>query len=101
MARQELQMSEIVRKIQPAQTTAGAGAANASGAQAGSLDRNIRFRVVATTEAGQKKRAEVWSEASGGPASSRWSIECDEGARLGGGDSAPSPLAYFSAGVAF
>jgi hypothetical protein len=56
---------------------------------------------VATTESGQKKRAEVWSEASGRPASSRWSIECDEGVRIGGGDSAPSPLAYFSAGVAF
>jgi hypothetical protein len=57
--------------------------------------------VVATTETGQKKRAEVWSEATGRPSSSRWSIECDEGARLGGADSAPSPLAYFSAGVAF
>jgi hypothetical protein len=91
-------MSEIVRKVEPA---ADAGTAQTTAAPAGNLDRNIRFRVSASTGDGQQKRAEVWSEAAGRPASSRWSIECDEGTRLGGADSAPSPLAYFSAGVAF
>jgi hypothetical protein len=89
-------MAEIVRKVE----SAPSADARATGA-AGNLDRDIRFRVTASTEGGQKKRAEVWSEASGRPASSRWSIECDESTRLGGEDSAPSPLAYFSAGVAF
>jgi hypothetical protein len=91
-------MTEIVRKVQPAPGTTNTGV---SAEPAGSLDRDTRFRVVATTEAGQKKRAEVWFEAAGGLAGSRWSIECDEGPRLGGGDSAPSPLGYFSAAVAF
>ena len=49
----------------------------------------------------QKKQAEVWSEVSGQPAGSRWAIQCDEGARVGGDDTAPPPLAYFSAGLAF
>jgi hypothetical protein len=92
-------MTEIVHRVVAAPAPAGAPALEAP--PAGSLDRDIRFRVAAATEGGQRKRAEVWSESGGRPASSRWSIECDEGLRLGGDDSAPSPLAYFSAAVAF
>jgi hypothetical protein len=90
-------MDEIVRKLEPAPAPSPAPTAR----PAGSLDRQICFRVTASTSAGQKKVAEVWSEAGGQPASSRWRIQCDEGARLGGEDSAPSPLAYFTAAVAF
>jgi len=89
-------MDEIVKKV--------AGAAPASAAptgQPGSLDREIRLRVQAQTMGRQKKQAEVWSEVSGQPAGSRWAIQCDEGTRVGGDDTAPPPLAYFSAALAF
>jgi hypothetical protein len=45
-----------------------------------------------------KKRALVTLEQ---PEGSTFSIICDEGAYLDGEDSAPPPLAYFSAGIAF
>ena len=45
-----------------------------------------------------KKQATVTLEA---PEGSTWSIVCDEGAYLGGDDTAPPPLVYFSAAVAF
>ena len=90
-------MDEIVRKLEPAPDLPS----RPSPAASGSLDRDIRFRVTATTLQGQRKSAEVWSEAGGQRGSSRWSIQCDEGPRLGGSDAAPSPLAYFSAAVAF
>jgi hypothetical protein len=32
---------------------------------------------------------------------SSWEMFCDEGQRVGGQDTAPPPLAYFSAGIAF
>ena len=89
-------MSEIVRKV--AEATPG-GAAPAG--PPGSLDRDIRFRVRARTVSRQKKEAEVWSELGGHPAGSRWAIQCDEGTRIGGDDTAPPPLAYFSAALAF
>lgn len=89
-------MSEIVRKL----ADASAASAAAPG-QPGSLDREVRIRVRATTTERQKKEAEVWSEVGGQPAGSRWAIQCDEGTRIGGDDTAPPPLAYFSAGLAF
>jgi hypothetical protein len=45
-----------------------------------------------------KKRAIVTVEAPGFGTFSMW---CDEGTSLGGNDSAPPPLAYFGAGLAF
>ena len=45
-----------------------------------------------------KKQATVTLEA---PEGSTWSIGCDEGAYLGGDDTAPPLLVYFSAAVAF
>jgi hypothetical protein len=89
-------MDEIVKKV----AEAAAGSSAPTGAP-GSLDREIRFRVQARTLDRQKKEAEVWNEVSGQPAGSRWAILCDEGTRIGGDDSAPPPLAYFSAALAF
>jgi hypothetical protein len=89
-------MDEIVKKA----AEAAHGSAAPTG-QPGSLDREIRLRVQAKTMGRQKKQAEVWSEVSGQPAGSRWAIQCDEGTRVGGDDTAPPPLAYFSAGLAF
>ncbi len=89
-------MDEIIRKV----AEAAPGAAAPAGPP-GSLDREIRFRVRARTMSRQKKEAEVWGEVNGQPAGSRWAIQCDEGTRIGGDDTAPPPLAYFSAGLAF
>ena len=89
-------MDEIVKKVAEA-----APASAAPTGQPGSLNREIRLRVRAQTIGRQKKQAEVWSEVGGQPAGSRWAIQCDEGARVGGDDTAPPPLAYFSAGLAF
>jgi uncharacterized OsmC-like protein len=62
------------------------------------IDRDILIHTVAETEDGMRKRAVVDSPAFPGVA---WSIACDEGPRLGGSESAPPPLSYFAAGVAF
>jgi uncharacterized OsmC-like protein len=53
--------------------------------------RRFAFDVVADKLARQQKRATF----------GRFEILCDESARLGGDDSAPPPLAYFSAALAF
>jgi hypothetical protein len=87
---------EIVRKVADAPPGTAAPAA-----PPGSLDREIRFRVRARTVSRQKKEAEVWGEVNGQPSGSHWAIQCDEGTRIGGDDTAPPPLAYFSAGLAF
>lgn len=60
----------------------------------------IRFNVSVRTEPTglQGKRAVILSP---GPGWSDFEIRCDEGTLLGGQDSAPSPLGYFCAGVAF
>ena len=89
-------MEGIVRKV----AEAAPGSAAPAG-PLGSLDREIRFRVRARTLGRQKKEAEVWNEVGGQPAGSRWAMLCDEGTRIGGDDTAPPPLAYFSAGLAF
>jgi hypothetical protein len=72
-----------------------AGDSNPSGG------RDIRVYVSARTVGRQKKRAEVWTEAQGRRWGSRFAIMCDEGKAIGGEDTAPPPLAYFSAGIAF
>jgi hypothetical protein len=62
----------------------------------------LRIRVNAESLGEQRKRAEVWGEtATGARRNSRWQLYCDEGAAVGGEDTAPPPLAYFSAGIAF
>jgi len=89
-------MDEIVKKVMEA-----APPSAAPSGPPGSLDREIRLHVQATTLSRQKKQAEVWSEVRGQPAGSRWALQCDEGTRIGGDDTAPPPLAYFSAAIAF
>lgn len=61
-------------------------------------DRQLEVRVNAHTVDGMKKEAVVHLES---PVGSTWSIQCDEGAYLGGEDSAPPSLVYFSAAIAF
>lgn len=89
-------MEEIVSK------TEAAALGTESGATPGSLkesqDRELRVRLTAESEENMKKRAVVTLES---PAGSTWSIRCDEGAYLGCEDTAPPPLVYFSAAVAF
>ena len=58
--------------------------------------REIVIQVDAETMERQLKRA-----IGQGGTGSAFEIYCDEGAALGGDDSAPPPLMYFSAGVAF
>ena len=88
-------MADIVRQLEeaPAQVPPPSG-------PPGTME--IRIRVNAETQGGQKKRAEVWGETVGGAKrNSRWEMHCDEGRAVGGEDTAPPPLAYFSAGIAF
>ncbi|MEM8936545.1 MAG: OsmC family protein [Pseudomonadota bacterium] len=60
---------------------------------------NIDISVVVEPLKGlQQKKASVSVNV---PGWSDWEIECDEGLPGGGDDAAPSPLMYFSAGVAF
>lgn len=89
-------MTEIVKKLVSRAAEPGPGGV------AGSLqpvqDRELRVLVEAETLEGMKKRAAVTLEQ---PVGSTWSILCDEGAYLNGEDTAPPPLVYFSAAVAF
>jgi hypothetical protein len=90
-------VTDIVRKKDSAPMPAVA----AQSRPQGSLDANMQFRVRASTLEGQKKTAHVWADVNGQRSSSTWIMQCDEGLRLGGEDSAPSPLSYFSAAIAF
>lgn len=87
-------MEEIVRKISPG--TPEPREAHSGSPEPGS--RDIQVLVSAETLGGQKKRATVRNARAGG---TTWEMLCDETVRLGGEDSAPQPLNYFSAGIAF
>jgi hypothetical protein len=84
-------MAQIVRKIE--QRTAESASSLRE-----SQDRELRVHVAAESSAGMKKRAVVTLEQ---PVGSVFEINCDEGAYLAGDDTAPPPLSYFSAAVAF
>jgi hypothetical protein len=86
----EKPMEEIVRKL-------AAGAPPTDQTQPGGA-MEIRIQVTAESVGKMKKRAVVKGMRAD---SSSWEMLCDEGARVGGDDSAPPPLAYFSAGIAF
>jgi hypothetical protein len=60
--------------------------------------QEIRLRLTAESKSKMNKQAFVAVEAPGFSTFSMW---CDEGTSLGGEDSAPAPLAYFAAAVAF
>jgi hypothetical protein len=61
-------------------------------------DRELRVHVEAQTLEGMKKEAVVTLEQ---PVGSVYRMRCDEGAYLAGDDTAPPPLSYFSAAIAF
>jgi hypothetical protein len=81
-------MDQIVRKLEEAPPTPGTPDAQGR--------RTITLQVEAETMDGQLKHAII----SGG-STSPFEAYCDEGTSLGGNDSAPSPLAFFSLGIAF
>jgi hypothetical protein len=60
--------------------------------------KEIRVKVNAESREGMKKRALAGIEVPGFSTFSMW---CDEGLSMGGDDSAPAPLAYFAAAIAF
>ncbi len=82
---------EIVRKLQER-------SADSPSSLKETQDRELRVRLVAESLDGMKKRAEVTLEQ---PVGSTFEIVCDEGAYLAGEDTAPPPLSYFSAAIAF
>ena len=61
-------------------------------------DRELRVQVQARSLEGMKKEALVTLEQ---PVGSVFRMRCDEGAYLAGNDTAPPPLSYFSAAIAF
>jgi hypothetical protein len=81
-------MDHIVRKLEEAPPTPGTPDEQGR--------RTITLHVEAETQDRQLKHAII----SGG-STSPFEVYCDEGVYLGGDDSAPSPLAYFSLGIAF
>jgi len=89
-------MEEIVKKL--VSRTAKPGAGGIPGSLQPQQDREIRVAIQAESLERMKKHAVVTLEQ---PEGSTFSIYCDEGAYLDGEDSAPPPLAYFSAGIAF
>jgi hypothetical protein len=88
-------MPEIVARVRTAPTDARRDDV-AYGRTAGGFS----FHVEAQTSEGMEKYAEMWLERDGAQWSTRWSIRCDEPAPIGA-DTAPSPLHYFTAAIAF
>ncbi|MBI2358997.1 MAG: hypothetical protein HYV04_08850 [Deltaproteobacteria bacterium] len=89
-------MDEIIKKV--ISRTAKPGPGSIPGSLQPHQDRELRVSLEAESLNGMKKRAIVTLEQ---PEGSTFSIICDEGAYLGGEDTAPPPLAYFSAAIAF
>jgi hypothetical protein len=89
-------MEEIVKKT--VSRVAKPGAGGVPGSLQPHQDRELRVAIDAESLSGMKKRATVTLEQ---PEGSTFEIICDEGAYLSGEDTAPPPLAYFSAGIAF
>lgn len=84
-------MSHIVSKIPDSAPPQDPATARQDGTR-----RNIVVTVNAETVDRQLKKATV--QAGRGSAFEIW---CDESEAVGGNDGAPSPLMYFSAGIAF
>ncbi len=85
-------MTEIARRLGPEEAI---GPMTRPPGQPGSTRREMEFYVHAETQERYRKRAVVHGR--GTP----YEFYCDEGAGLGGDDSAPPPLLYFSASIAF
>tara|TARA_A100001037_G_scaffold54587_4_gene46952 strand:- start:18955 stop:19245 length:291 start_codon:yes stop_codon:yes gene_type:complete len=82
-------MEEIVRKIEVKESEPGLGGKDGS-------KREIVISLEAETLERQRKVARVHAGRG-----STFEMLSDEGQYLGGDDTAPPPLAYFSAGIAF
>ena len=89
-------MEEIVKKL--VSRTAKQGPGGVPGSLQPHQDRELRVAIEAESMEGMRKRAVVTLEA---PEGSTFEIICDEGSYLGGEDTAPPPLSYFSVGIAF
>lgn len=89
-------MEEIVKKLVARSSTPGPG--GIPGSLQPQQDRELKVTLEAESLDGMKKKAIVTLVQ---PEGSTFSILCDEGAYLGGEDTAPPPLAYFSAAIAF
>ena len=89
-------MTDIVEKLIPRTASPGQGGVPSS--LQPQQDRELRVKVEAESLEGMKKKAVVTLEQ---PVGSTFSIICDEGAYLDGEDTAPPPLGYFSAAIAF
>ena len=89
-------MEDIVFKLESRSEPVDPGQVEALFRQ--SRDREIRIRLTAESLGGMKKRATVALEE---PMGSKWSFQCDESHQIGGEDSAPPPLVFFSVGIAF
>lgn len=92
----EPSMEPIVRKL--VSRTAQRGSGTVPGSLQPHQDRELCVAVQAETLEGMKKRAVVTLES---PVGSSFEFLCDEGAYLGGDDTAPPPLSYFSVSIAF
>lgn len=85
-------MEEIVKKLSPADAISPR---SSGGQPSEATPPGPEMRVHAEAIVRQQKRAVV--NGNGIP----YEIYCDEGPRLGGDDTAPPPLSYFSAAIAF
>jgi DNA-directed RNA polymerase subunit E'/Rpb7 len=88
----------IVRKHDEAEAPTPNLDALVSSAQEFQEGREIRVRLTAEPVDSMKKKAIITHESPGFGTFSMW---CDEGTSIGGEASAPAPLDYFSAAVAF
>jgi hypothetical protein len=84
-------MAEVVRKLEQRSTDSPSSLRETQ-------DRELRVHVAAESLEKMRKRAVVTLEQ---PVGSVFEIHCDEGAYLAGDDTAPPPLSYFSAAIAF
>jgi len=98
MARKRVFKEAIVRKDDDAEVSTPNLDRIPSGIQEPQEGKEIRVKLTAELRDNMKKQALVALEAPGFGNFSMW---CDEGTSLGGDDTAPAPLAYFGAAIAF
>jgi hypothetical protein len=88
----------IVRKDDEAEVSLTSLEETSDEIQAPQGGKALRVRLTAKSREKMRKRALVSIDLPGFSPFVMW---CDEGTSLGGDDSAPAPLAYFSAAIAF
>jgi hypothetical protein len=88
----------IVRKVNEAEVPLPSLEESSDEIQAPQGAKAFQIRLTAESRDKMKKQALVSIDLPGFSPFVMW---CDEGTSLGGEDSAPAPLAYFSAAIAF